>query len=39
MRSRFVRCEQVAGDLTALGARVKAVKEQYTYWVLARKGG
>jgi demethylmenaquinone methyltransferase/2-methoxy-6-polyprenyl-1,4-benzoquinol methylase len=37
MRSRFVRREQLADDLTALGARVKVVKEQHTYWVLARK--
>lgn len=37
MRSRFVRRERLAGDLSALGAQVKVVQEPYTYWVLARK--
>jgi len=37
MRSRFVRSGQVAGELTALGASVRIVQEQYTYWVLAGK--
>jgi demethylmenaquinone methyltransferase/2-methoxy-6-polyprenyl-1,4-benzoquinol methylase len=37
MRSHFVRSERLADDLTALGADVEVVKEQYIYWVVARK--
>lgn len=38
MRSRFMRSERIAADLNALGAHVEIVEEQYTYWVVARKG-
>jgi demethylmenaquinone methyltransferase/2-methoxy-6-polyprenyl-1,4-benzoquinol methylase len=38
MRSHLVRGETIAEDLTALGAQVEVVRDQYTYWVVARKG-
>ena len=37
MRSHFVSGERLAVDLDALGAQVTIVREQFSYYVLARK--
>jgi len=37
MQSHLVRGETIAEDLAALGAQVEVAREQYMYWVVARK--
>jgi demethylmenaquinone methyltransferase/2-methoxy-6-polyprenyl-1,4-benzoquinol methylase len=37
MRSHFVRSARLARDMDALGAHVEVVRDQYTYWVVAKK--